>query len=155
MVSPHFCTCVNCKRMSLKTHFLTTRNKNGRFLHLCLDPRTGIRTMPPGDTQFWQLFSTFLVLKAHELRQDFEGISAGREKERKYAGRLCFCDQFFTTATKNKQDSDMMAQIPSQLGKTLFVLCQQLHRWPWLLKSGHPKIMIKENPLHRLQGPPA
>lgn len=66
-----------------------------------------------------------------------------------------FCDQFFTTATKNKQDSDMMAQIPSQLGKTLFVLCQQLHRWPWLLKSGHPKIMIKENPLHRLQGPPA
>lgn len=49
----------------------------------------------------------------------------------------------------------MMAQIPSQLGKTLFVLCQQLHRWPWLLKSGHPKIMIKENPLHRLQGPPA
>lgn len=39
----------------------------------------------------------------------------------------------------------------SSLLLQLFFLCQQLHRWPWLLKAGHQKIVIKENPEHRIQ----
>lgn len=34
----------------------------------------------------------------------------------------------------------------SSLLLPLFILCQQLHRWPWLLKVSHQNIMIKENP---------
>lgn len=38
----------------------------------------------------------------------------------------------------------------SSLPLQLFVLCQWLHRWPWLLKASHQKIMIKESLLHGL-----
>jgi len=64
-----------------KTHFFSAGGRRGWISHVFMDARLCLRGTPLGNTQAQQLFS--LIIMAHELRHDSEGILAGRKNERK------------------------------------------------------------------------